>query len=71
MYLENGELPIGNVILTSVGRALQAITDSVEIEDYYEMVKDYMSNNRVKFAEKHEFFAEINDSELKICRKNS
>lgn len=38
------ELPIGNVILTSVGEALKSITDSVEISDYYEMVKQYLSD---------------------------
>ncbi len=65
-----GELPIGSVMLTAVGEALRSITDSVEIKDYYSMVKDYMSNRGVKFAEQHEFFTEINGGELKICKKN-
>lgn len=64
------ELPIGSVMLTAVGEALRSITDSVEIKDYYSMVKDYMSNRGVKFAEQHEFFTEINGGELKICKKN-
>ena len=66
-----GKLPIGNVMLTSVGEALKSITDSVEISDYYEMVKTYMSDKGVKFADAHEYYAEINGDELTIHRKNS
>ncbi len=47
-----GKLPAGNVMLTSVGEALKSITDSIEIGDYYEMVRKYMSDNGVKFAAK-------------------
>ena len=65
-----GELPIGNVMLTSVGEALKSITDSVEISDYYEMVKIYMSDNGVKFADDHEYYAEIKGDKLTIHRKN-
>lgn len=65
-----GELPIGNVMLTSVGEALKSITDSVEISDYYEMVKKYMSDKGVKFADEHDYYAEIKGDELTIHRKN-
>ena len=65
-----GELPIGNVILTTVGKALKSITDSVEISDYYEMVKQYMSDKGVKFADDHDYFAEIKGGKLRIHRKN-
>ena len=65
-----GELPVGNVMLTSVGEALKSITDSVEINDYYEMVRKYMSDNGVKFAVEHEFVAKVNGDELTISRKN-
>lgn len=65
-----GELPIGNVMLTSVGEALKPITDSVEISDYYEMVKIYMSDKGVKFADDHEYYAEIKGDKLTIHRKN-
>ena len=68
---QKGELPIGNVMLTSVGEALKSITDSVEISDYYEMVKTYMSDKGVKFADAHEYYAEIKGDELTIHRKNS
>lgn len=65
-----GKLPIGNVMLTSVGEALKSITDSVEISDYYEMVKIYMSDKGVKFADDHEYYAEIKGDKLTIYRKN-
>ena len=67
---KKGELPAGNVMLTSVGEALKSITDSVEINDYYEMVREYMSDNGVKFAAEHEFVAKVNGDELTIDRKN-
>lgn len=67
---KKGELPIGNVMLTSVGESLKSITDSVEISDYYEMVKKYMSGNGVKFAEEHAFYAETSGDELTIHRRN-
>lgn len=68
---QKGELPIGNVMLTSVGEALKSITESVEICDYYEMVKKYMSDKGVKFANEHDYYAEIKGDELTIHRKNS
>lgn len=64
------QLPIGNVMLTSVGEALKSITDSVEISDYYEMVKHYMTDKGVKFADDHDYFTEIKGDELTIHRKN-
>lgn len=67
---QKGELPIGNVMLTSAGEALKSITDSVEISDYYEMVKKYMSDKGVKFADEHDYYAEIKGDELTIHRKN-
>lgn len=67
---EKGKLPIGNVMLTSVGEALKSITDSIEIDDYYEMVKMYLSDKGVKFAEEHDYYSEINGDELTIHRKN-
>ena len=57
-------------MLTSVGEALKSITDSVEISDYYEMVKIYMSDKGVKFADDHEYYAEIKGDKLTIHRKN-
>ena len=67
---KNGEVPIGNVILTSVGEALQAITDPDDIEDYYDMVKNYLNSEQVKLAEEHDYFSEIKDDILTIGREN-
>ena len=61
---------IGNVMLTSVGEALKSITDFVEIDDYYVMIKQYLVDKGVKFAEEHDYYAEINGDELTIHRRN-
>lgn len=63
-------LPIGNVMLTSTGEALGAITDFVEISDYYEMVKKYMLDKGVKFAEDHDYYTEVVGDEIVVHRKN-
>lgn len=67
---KKGELPIGNVMLTSVGEALRVITESVEVKDYHEMIRKYMSDNGVKFEIEHEFVAKVNGDELTIDKKN-
>lgn len=66
---KKGELPVGNVLFTSVGESLASITDSVEINYYYEMVRKYMSDNGVKFAAEHEFVANVNGDGITIDRK--
>lgn len=65
----NNEVPIGNVLFTSVGKALQSITDPEDIEDYYDMVKKYLVSEQVKLAEEHDYFSEIKDDKLFIGRK--
>lgn len=65
------EVPIGNVILTSVGEALQSITDPEDIEDYYDMVKKYLNSEQVKLAEKHDYFSEIRNDTLNIGFKRT
>ena len=66
----NDNIPIGNVMLTSVGEALQKITDSEEIPQYYEMIKKYLLDQNVKLAEKHNFVAKVEGESLSIS-KNS
>lgn len=63
-------MPIGNVILTSTGVALQRITDDEEIPKYHEMVLGYLKNNSIKFAEKHDFILKKYGGELEIIRNN-
>ena len=62
---KNGKLTLGCVMLTSVGKALKAITDPVEIEDYYEMVIDYMKEKNIVFAENHNYKIDINGNVVK------
>ena len=63
-------IPIGNVILTSVGEALQKITDSEEIPQYYEMIKKYLLDQNVKLAETHDFVAKFEGETLNISKRN-
>lgn len=67
---KKGEIPIGNVILTSAGRSLQEIIDLNEIDEYYEMIKNYLSAGKVKFAEEHDFVVTVKGDEPIIDRKN-
>lgn len=67
----NGEIPIGNVMLTSVGESLQAITDVEEIPNYYEMVREYMIKKNIKFANEHDFQLAIEGETLTVFKKKS
>lgn len=67
---EKGKFLIGNVMLTSVGEALKSITDPVGIDDYYVMIKQYLADKGVKFAEEHDYYTEINGDQLTIHRRN-
>ncbi|MGN0403206.1 MAG: hypothetical protein ACI4HQ_13240 [Acetatifactor sp.] len=58
-------------MLTTVGESLQAITESIEIDGYYEMIMNYLSAENVKFVAEHNFVAIANGNELIISRKNS
>ncbi|MCM1050175.1 MAG: DUF2806 domain-containing protein [Clostridiales bacterium] len=67
----NNEIPIGNVILTSVGETLKYITEPENIEDYHDMVKNYLKSEQVKLAEEHDYYvSEIKDKTLSIERKS-
>lgn len=63
-------VPTGNIMLTSVGEALQTITDPIEIEGYYDMVKDYLISDGAKLAESHDFETCIEGDTLNIVRRN-
>jgi len=65
---KKGEIPAGNVMLTSVGESLQAITDSCELEGYYEMIMNYFSRKKIKLANKHGYVANQNGDEVIIRR---
>lgn len=67
---KKGQVPIGNVMLTSVGEALQRITETEEIPNYYEMIKEYVLKNGAKFAEEHNFQVTVDGDTLNISKKN-
>lgn len=64
-----GQVPIGNVMLTSVGEALQRITETEDIPNYYEMIKEYVLKHGVKFAEEHNFQVNVDGDTLNISKK--
>lgn len=68
---KNGELPIGNVILTSAGESLQQITEAEEIPNYYNMIRQYLLEKGVKIADDHNFQATEDGDTLNISKKNS
>lgn len=57
-------------MLTSVGEALQRITETEEIPNYYEMIKEYVLKNGAKFAEEHNFQVTVDGDTLNISKKN-
>ncbi len=46
--------------------ALQSITEGVDIEGYYEMVKSYMDKSNIKFAKEHSYTTYIENDQLHI-----
>ena len=68
---KDDQVPIGNVLLTSVGEALSSITDNVEIDGYHDMIKSYLKNEGNKLAEEHDFVAQIVGDTVKIEKKTS
>lgn len=67
-YNANG-FPIGNVILTSVGESLKSITETIKIDGYNSMIKNYMEKENVVFADEHDFILRRNGDMLEIVRK--
>lgn len=65
------EIPIGNVILTSVGEALLRITEDEEIPNYYEMIREYVVNKGVKLADEHDFQVTVDGNTMNISKKKS
>lgn len=63
------EIPIGNVLLTSVGEALQRITEVEEIPNYYEMIQEYLLENNVKLADEHDFQVIVEEDAMRISKK--
>jgi len=67
---KKGEIPIGNVMLTSVGQSLQKITEAEEIPNYHEMIREYVLKSGIKLAEEHDFHVTVDGDTLHIFRNN-
>lgn len=65
------EISVGNVILTSVGEALQKITDFFLVKGYYEMVNGYMKEKGMKVTNQHEYDVEENGDSLNVFRRRN
>ena len=63
------DIPIGDVVLTTAGKTLSAITDSIEIDGYFDMVKKYMREKGIVFEDKHNYVVETegDDIVIKTC----
>lgn len=68
---QKNEIPIGNVMLTTVGEALQAITESEDVPNYHRMVREYMLKKNVKFVDEHDFQLTLEGDSLFISKKNN
>lgn len=67
------QVPIGNVIFTEAGEALQKITDFNEIKeyDYSEALVKYYKTQRVTLAEDANYNIEVIDGKIKMTKKTS
>lgn len=57
----NKQLPIGNVMLTKAGEALQKITESIDLKDYYLMIVKHLMNNNIIYISEKPLFNEDNN----------
>ena len=67
---KKGEIPLGNIRLTTAGEALRSIMhydgEGECIENYFEKVKEYMIIKGIGFAAKHDYSAELKNDRIEI-----
>lgn len=63
-------IPIGKVVLTLAGKSLQAITETIEIEGYYELIKNYLIKYGIEFIENHDYILEYEGDKPIVKRKS-
>ena len=68
---KEGSIPIGNVVLTAAGIALQKIIDDEEIPEYPDMIKKYLQNRGCKFTKNHNFIATMGENNIIITEKSN
>lgn len=66
---ENPELDTGNIMLTSAGKFLTSITEQIEIEGYYDLIKDYLTEI-VRVIDDYNYILEIEEGKLIVKRKS-
>lgn len=67
---DKGRFPLGNVMLTSAGEALEKITELEMIDGYDAAIKKYMMSNNVIFADRTNYSIQVNDDTVKINKIN-
>ena len=66
---EEGIIPLGNVLLTSAGKALKKIISTEPVEGYCNVLRKYMETNNVKFAESTNYQVEVDGERYRIIDK--
>lgn len=61
-----GSFPVGNVLLTSAGKYLEAITTAEKVDGYGEMVKRYLIANHIKIINETNYQVLINGNEIEV-----
>ncbi len=64
-YVED-KIPIGGVILTSAGKALRNITSEDDLDNYFELVQDFLKRKQLRFVEEHNYEAKEKDGMVTI-----
>ncbi len=62
------ELPIGNIILTTAGEALQRIIEPEEINGCFKMITQNMKENGVRMSTEHNYSAKVEGNTIEILR---
>jgi hypothetical protein len=65
-----GELPSGNVLLTSTGNALSSIVEEVNIDGYHDMIKNFFERRQVTFSTNHDYKFNMEGDDIVIFKNN-
>ena len=64
------QLSTGDVLLTSAGITLNAITEPIEIEGYYDIITDYLENDNVSIITNHDYILKFENGKPIVKRKS-
>ncbi len=68
---ESGNVPIGDVILTSAGETLKNITTIEEIQGYDEAIKKYMCSKGVIFSDEEHYQVVVTGDRFQVKKKKA